>query len=149
MELLYLLILCKKRIIMSHQNKLLLVFLIFFQSCNMNRLGIQKSIADRYIKEDEAIILSCTRCHCVIDFLKDYSRLSKNNISIYADTNCNSRTEIKSLKFLSQGAIDSMYERNYNILLLRKKDEKLVTKLLKTEESEQFEKIIDKFFKSN
>jgi uncharacterized C2H2 Zn-finger protein len=125
----------------------LFIILIGFQSCSRNQLGIQERIFDTYIKEDNAIILSCTRCHCVIDFLKDYSRLSKNKIPIYTDTNCASTKEIKHFSFISQNAIDSIYERNYNILLVRKENEKLTSRLLKTEESNSFEKIIDEFFK--
>ncbi len=115
-------------------------------SCNNNQLKLDMVVVDKYIKEPKAIIICCTRCQCIKDFLKDYSRLSKNHIPIYGDSNCTSTKEVARFTHLSQKSIDSIYERNYNMILIRKENNRLFTKLMKTEEQASFEKDINQFF---
>lgn len=122
------------------------ICLLNIQSCGDKSLKIEANIVEKYIKEPKAIIVCCTRCQCVNGFLKDYSRLFKNNIPIYADSNCTSTREVAHFNHLSQRSIDSIYERNYNMLLIKKENDKIRTKLLKTEEQEFFEKDINAFF---
>ena len=124
-----------------------LSIIISLASCNQKKIDIKDQFVEKYITSNKAIIVSCIRCECVKDFMKDYSRLSKNKIPIYADSNCIQQNEIYNFIQLSQKNIDSIYQRNYNMILIRKENGKNYARLLSSEQSPYFEKIITEFFK--
>jgi ribonuclease HI len=97
---------------------------------------------------DKGIIISCTRCSCINEDLKDYLVKGKdaNNITIYGDSNCVRKILLTHANHIKQSTIDSIYESNYNLMLYKKRGSSVKFKLIKTEESENLVKIADSFF---
>lgn len=109
--------------------------------CTYKKLATT-SIYNRYIHEDKAIVVSCTRCGCVDDYFK-FNRTSQyKGIKIMGDTNCVPFTKYH----IQTSALDSIFQANYNVVLFKKKGEQVFYEILKTEDAMKFTKTINSFF---
>ncbi len=154
MALLFLIKIYLNLIFMLFNNKILIVSCFFIQSCVCNKKNktaneeFRVQILNNYCKTEKGILISCFRCSCVTSFIQSY--IDKGGkINLYADTSCfNSKS--KNVLFLSQKVLDSVYETNYNAIVYKNlnKGKKFKYLLLKTEDSENFSKIINEFLKN-
>ena len=127
-------------------------FIIFFfliSSCNKKTEKIDTNIFNYYINSNKAIVLSCIKCGCIMDFVKNKSQdfVAKYGVKLYADFSCNDKSDINGFLNIQQNIIDSIYDRNYNLLLFRKVNDRVQMRVLRTEESEHFYEIASDFFK--
>lgn len=120
---------------------------ILLCSC-MTSLKLDEELLRRSCPSESGIIISCTRCSCIQEdlaaFLSDGPPMT--SLQLYGDTNCVKNSVYSNLRHLSQQTLDSIYEKNYNLLLFRKENLKVKVKLLKTEESSELKRIAGEFF---
>lgn len=93
----------------------------------------------------EGVIISCTRCGCIDKTMKTFKRTRKG-IAILADTSCFSGMEY-DVNFLSQDRLDSIFPRNYNIILFRWNSKgRFFYRLIETREAYDLADISERFF---
>jgi hypothetical protein len=135
--------------IITQFSKCVFWFLILaIGSCKSSDLKIQTTELIKVANAERGIIVSCIRCKCVDEVLQNnYKGLIAFSITVYVDKKC--RPNINELPFsdLSQEQIDSIYSRNYNMILFDISKGKQKYYLLKTEESGNFKEIFYKFFR--
>ena len=102
------------------------------------------------LDSEKGIILSCVRCGCMEDLLKEYVRkYGFSLLPVYTDSNCLERQSIlKRSTQLSQSKLDSLYKENYNIILFRKNSGTIQYRVINTDEVLLFNKIREEFFSS-
>jgi hypothetical protein len=118
-------------------------------SCHSEYKGLNTDVLSQDCAADKGIIISCTRCSCIKEDLKDYLVKGKDakNITIYSDSNCVRGITQAKTNHIEQSSIDSIYESNYNLMLYKKQNSSIKFKLIKTEESKDLLQIADSFFK--
>jgi hypothetical protein len=107
-------------------------------------------ILKRYSKGDSGIIISCFNCKCSIDFMTFYLGRHFEN-PVFMDTNCiQLRPKGVSYNHIDTKMIDSIFERNYNVILFKNlnRPDSFSFEILKSEEYKDFMKITNKFFNS-
>lgn len=126
-----------------------LVAYLFTGVLSCSEHDFNSELLKKNTNSDEGIIVSCIRCNCVIEELTDYYKSNKNiesKIQLYADTNCLKPFSKKKINFLSQKVLDSVYEKNYNLILFKRDRDKYDYKLVKTEDALKFMQIAKAFF---
>lgn len=108
---------------------------------------ISKEIFEKKINTNKAIIVTCNKCSCIMDFITTNSTKLPVEVKIFADSTCTKFEENINASQISQSDIDKLYERNYNAFLLKSSNGNLSIKILKTEESNLFNQITTDFFK--
>lgn len=126
--------------------KLIIILLCF------NALSCNFSSPDQFNKfhflaaENDAIVISCIKCNCIIDELnKIYTKNSSliNHYEIYGDTTCLNALGFKSkIRYLSQLSIDSISAGFYNMLIIKKQEGKTTAVMVKTEDTEKMIKYL-------
>lgn len=115
---------------------------IFFLSCT-NKIV-------RRLPTSKGIIISCIRCSCIdIDFnrLIDSKDSVLRDLTVYGDTSCFKPKGLFSFYQLNQKSIDSIYKRNYNAILFKKRAWGVDFRIIKSgQESFEMKKIIKSFF---
>ena len=124
---------------------LVILLSFFFATCQNSTSGFNSTID---LPSTSGIILSCVRCTCIADDLKKYIEKHRGNDSyaIYGDTNCLKKISNYPIVHLPQKKLDSIYERNYNMIFFRSTEQGNKFRLIKTEESADFEEIAKSFF---
>lgn len=110
---------------------------------------IENEISKIYKKP--ILILSCIRCGCFVDLFKSNNPKVNDalkNYDIFSDSTCSSHTIFKQkVNHISSKIIDSIYEENYNVIIIKKKNERYIAKLIETEGSGHLSEILTKFLK--
>ena len=130
-------------------NFFYVIFFLLFFSCNNTTEKFDVNIFSQYINSNKAIVVSCIRCECIMDFVKNRSKefSDKYGVKMYADSSCHDKEDITGFLNIQQNVIDSIYERNYNLILFKKVNGKVQMRVLKTEESKHYYEISNNFFK--
>lgn len=129
----------------------LIKFLLFYcllSACSGKTINSKYSGFDYLATKEKCLILSCTKCDCVVRELNKCF-LSNNkifsNTIIYADTNClgNLNKQI-SVSHINQKKIDSISVDFYNVLILTKdiNSSTMKYKNITTEESENIKSFL-------
>ncbi len=141
---------------MNRQNFITINFKIFFIlfatlsiSCNTKRKMILDTIFAKSSLQniETGIIISCTRCSCVDEYFSDenFKRILAKKIIVLCDTTCLDKSKHKYVVHYPQLSLDSLWEMNYNAVLLKKDDNNYRFINLKT--GDNFENKIYSFFK--
>ena len=126
-------------------NVLYLILLLV--GCSDQRSFNSKLLHERVRGENKGIIISCVRCECMMQALSENNNVI-DGISLFGDPLCLSRNTL-NFKTLSQKSLDSIFEKNYNIILFNfDTNNKFRYKLIRTEESLKFQEILKDFFKN-
>ena len=139
------------------RNSPLIFALIFISLACTNRIktnqkiNVNQNVIHKLVNEhDKILILSCVRCGCFIDAIKDaYKKDSIFLKTIYlaTDTNC---TKLKfTFNHLSQNQIDSISDDLYNVVLLKKTESGYQVREIETKESPKILEIIKAYFQDN
>lgn len=113
------------------------------------KLSFKENILDSImdIQGTKLAVLSCLNCDCFRqEYILDYSRNGKlpSGYKLMADTNC-----IKMnfpIFHLPQKLLDNLSVDLYNLVFIKKVNEVVTYKVLKTSESNRIQKEADKFF---
>jgi hypothetical protein len=117
-------------------------------ACKHSKLRINKSLLLEYAGAEKGIIVSCIRCTCIDEIMAGYKKeILGLGVAVFADTTCVSQVSDIKYTYLSQSKIDSLYLRNYNMILFDISNGKNDYYLIKTEESNNFKSIVGDFFK--
>ena len=116
-----------------------LASIILFISCSEPKLPFNKKILLNSGFSKNGIIVSCTRCSCINDFLHSevFYKQKTSDIGIYIDSTCSPDflSEYKP-HFIKQNLIDSIYSENYNMMFYKILDNSKVDFILiKTEDN--------------
>ncbi len=124
------------------------VFLmILLAGCSSREVFNSKLLHERVGGENRGIIISCVRCECMIQALHDNNGVI-DGISLFGDQLCLARNTF-NIKTLSQKTLDTIFEKNYNIILFNfNTNNTFRYRLIKTEESLKFREILKDFFKN-
>lgn len=116
-------------------------------SCGEKITDYDKSLLLKSGVGNRGIIISCIRCGCIDEFISSESfRRYKKDIPVVIDSTCKrTLTELPSTH-LSQILLDSIYEKNYNMIFFSfdSKTNSLKFKLIKTDDN--FFKELKSFF---
>lgn len=132
-------------IILQNKVKLFAFLLIFILGCtekSFNKLLLEKNLGDA----KQGVIISCIRCNCVLSDLEKVVKQNKG-VNLYGDTNCISPISGLDVRFLAQRTLDSIYDKNYNIILFKwNRHSKFLFKLVETNKSPDIQDIAKSFF---
>lgn len=109
--------------------------------------GFDRQLFQKRVGLEKGIMVSCFKCSW-IDPLLGALAAQKVSIAVAGDSLCLKRYK-GHFVHVSQSLIDSIYERNYNAILFRKKHGDYEFLLLKTEDAGRFEKIGTAFFSAH
>ncbi len=131
-------------------NPIITILLLSMQSCQSAYHGeqIDSSIFGKRISSKIGLITSCIRCSCIDDIISsnEFITLFSDKIPIYADSNCFKPKGNQKVIHISQSLVDSVYEKNFNLILFKYEKDKLMVRILKTKEADKFGKIFIQFF---
>lgn len=121
--------------------KLLLPALLLF-SCQLSQKNKAPITQFNHLAvKEKTFIISCVKCQCIIDELNNYSarnNLDTNRYTIYGDTSClSSLSKTYRIRHLPQQYIDSCSIDFYNMLILTKKEDKIHTRMISTDEADK------------
>jgi hypothetical protein len=130
-------------------RKLISLFAILHIGCTHQILNYNKDVILSSHLSKKGIIVSCTRCTCINDFLHSeaFFKQMNSNIGLYIDSSC-SPDFLKEYKptYIRQRLIDSISSENYNMMFYKILDNSEVNLILiKTEDNP--EKKMKQFFK--
>lgn len=127
---------------------LITIFLTIVAGCKTGKkVTLNNGVLQQIDLPSQSIFVSCIRCSCISDYLRSSAaRAEIGDIAVYCDTTCSSGFLQKNIIHINQSLLDSIYEKNYNMILIRKNDRSKDTyaKLLRTEDN--FSQEIKKFF---
>lgn len=137
--------------------RLILFFLIAaaFGACQrkaakepvVSQITIHENILQRYTKNDELIIVTCTGCHCFIEALNAMPAAQRAKVQQYpilSDTVC-SHLELPCI-VVTQRALDSISSDIYNVTLLKKVNGSFLTRVIQLDEAKKILEVIEAFF---
>lgn len=126
-----------------------LSFTLCLWSCSAEYKGLDLGLLAQRFEAQKGIIVSCIRCSCVSEDLKDYLVNGNNThyITIYGDSACVKNILLTRPVHIKQSLIDSIYEANYNLMLYKKEKSSVRFRLIPTEQCDYLTKIADDFFK--
>ncbi len=129
--------------------KLFFTTFIFTNISSCSNSEFNFDLLKNNINSEEGIIVSCIRCTCVVEELDSYYLVNDNfvtKVPLYADTNCLQPFLKKKINHLNQRVLDSIYEKNYNLILFKREGSTYNFKLVKTEDAIKFPQIAKAFF---
>jgi hypothetical protein len=132
----------------------LLFYISFLFACNAKISKQNSTITidtpadlDKIIEDNgkKKIIVSCNKCGCVNDLLKDFTNKAiRNEYQIIADTNC--LKSFKVDKSITQKQLDEISLDFYNITLIKKVNGKYFFRNIDAKEVEKYLDIFNTFY---
>lgn len=131
-----------------------IISILSFYSCESKVSSIQNGNIDTLklankFGDKPLLFISCLRCECFNEELnKIYNRNPKvfKKFIVYADTACSKQFNFGSIiNHSSQLFLDTVYDENYNVVLFKKVEEKVIWKTINANESEKTETIFTEF----
>lgn len=131
---------------MIRASKYLWIVFLPLVSCKTKRLFDDYLLKNKVGDTEKGVIISCFRCNCVTTELKKIYRLNPT-LKLYGDSNCVNLTDFPELIQLPQTLLDSIYERNFNLILFKRTTKSRFSfEIVQTKESLQLQKKISGFF---
>jgi hypothetical protein len=128
---------------------LILIILSCRNVVKSREIVINQSVAMDIYKDKPVLLISCVKCGCFLDILSKPSDALVSTLSRYeilADSNCISKSKLPvQVGYISQTKIDNLFEDNYNLIVLSKRDNVFKSKLIETEGSPYLNKILSAF----
>ena len=123
-----------------------IILFILLSGCSGTSKFDSDLLAKRLQKKHKGLIISCIKCNCILEAFNENRDLLKD-ITIYGDSLCIPKQNFVQFSNLTQGTLDSVYEKNYNVILFKfGSNNNFKYKLIKTEETMKFKKIVFNFF---
>ncbi len=114
-------------------------------------IKINQNQAAKIINDKPVLIMSCIKCGCFIDVINDFEIKNPTLFNSYAfltDKTCVSGLKnVERFQQLNKATLDSLFEENYNVILVKRKNNDFESLLIETEGSKKFEKILLDFLK--
>jgi hypothetical protein len=130
-------------------KSLITVFLFIGCKAKAPVLSIDQTVASTYFNaERRIIVLSCVRCRCFVDALNNAWKTDSDylkSVAVYADTTCTKL--VFPVKHISQSNIDNLSSDLYNVILLKKTDNKYDFRIVQTKENHRFINLYTQFFR--
>ncbi|MCP9752745.1 hypothetical protein [Ferruginibacter sp. HRS2-29] len=120
---------------MKYKYSFYLILLAIFACQKKSGLDINSQMGKSLLqKYSHGMIISCFRCSCIDNYLtkERISFFNQKGIVILADTGCVLAGAANTIYF-PQKDLDSLWERNYNVLLFKKQHDEYIFDHLKTE----------------
>ncbi len=114
---------------------ILLLLLTIFLSCQTSKNNF--SGIEKFEKYPNSIIISCTKCNCIIDELNVIFEKKPNLLkpyTIYGDSKCLKNLK-PTYKYFCQDSLDKLSLHFYNMLIIKQIKNKVIVNQVETMQS--------------